>query len=648
MTDDAELLQDYVRNQSQTAFAELVSRHAGLVHATAVRLVRDAELARDVAQSVFIQLAVKARTIREGHALAGWLYRVTLCAAANVVRSEQRRRLREKEAMDQAELQSEARQTWQTLVPLLDESLGRLGRQDQEVLILRFLEGRSCRDVGEALALSEDAAQKRVTRALEKLRVLFAQGGVTVSSALLVAALEAGAAQAAPASLATAWAGSALACATGTGGGGLWPSLFEILLMTKTKAAILATAGVALVSTPFLMQRQEISRLREQVAVLQKADQAAASGATSTVLPAGLAGKAVPLLDWRQVESTDYQRYIANLRSIGCPEETIRDIIRADVHQLFEQKKKEYRKGAPKWNYWTSPQDFIRGSGRAMWMKLAEFDAQRDAVLRTLGVEPDQRKRVAKELNAFDLMLDFLQDDKKRAGILRLRAELDDRLQMRGLNSLDARGIERLQRELEENIRATLTPEEAFQYDLRMSSTALGLVHRLTAFEPTEQEFVSIFKLQKAFDDEFSENLSYGSGTEKARAQEAERELQSKIREMLGEERYADYTFARENTGFQEIHGIVKAAGLGAREAKRIYALREAAEQSASETRNSPNLGAEERDAALARLGKDMESSVRTLLGEAGLERLKEYGTDHAIAELSRLRVRPTPSAQAP
>jgi len=648
MTDDAELLQDYVRNQSQTAFAELVSRHAGLVHATALRLVRDGELARDVAQSVFIQMAVKARTIREGHALAGWLYRVTLCTAANVVRSEQRRRVREKEAVDQAELHSEAHQTWRTLVPLLDESLGRLGRQDQEVLILRFLEGRSCREVGEALALSEDAAQKRVSRALERLRVLFAQSGVTVSSALLVAAFEAGAAQAAPASLASAWAGSALACATGTGGAGLWPSLFEILLMTKTKAAILATAGVALVTTPFLMQRQEISRLREQVAVLQKADQAVAGGPTKTVSQAGPAGKAVTLLDWRQVESTDYQRYIANLRAIGCPEETIRDIIRADVHQLFDQKKKEYRKGAPKWNYWTSPQDFIRGPGRAMWVKLAELDTQRDAVLRTLGVEPDQRKRVAKELNALDLMLDFLQDDKKHAGILRLRAELDDRLQMRGLNSLDARGIQRLQRELEENIRATLTPEEAFQYDLRMSSTALSLVHGLTPFEPTEQEFVSMFKLQKAFDDEFSENLLYGSDVEKARAQEAQRELQNKMREALGEERYADYTLARENTDFQEIHRIVKAAGLGAREAKQIYALRESAEQSARETGNVPNLSAEERDAALARLRKGMESSVRTLLGEAGLERLKDYGTDNAIAELSKVQLRPTPSTRAP
>src|SRR5437879_11925524 len=41
---------------------------------------------------------------------------------------------------------------------------------------------------------------------------------------------------------------------------------------------------------------------------------------------------------WRSVESDDYPTYVANLRDIGCPEQTIRDIIIADVNLLYSRR----------------------------------------------------------------------------------------------------------------------------------------------------------------------------------------------------------------------------------------------------------------------------------------------------------------------
>ena len=68
-----------------------------------------------------------------------------------------------------------------------------------------------------------------------------------------------------------------------------------------------------------------------------------------------------PNFGWQTVESADYREYIANLRAVGCPEETIRDIIRADVKKLYEQKRKEVRRAAPRFEYWKGD-DFLRGA----------------------------------------------------------------------------------------------------------------------------------------------------------------------------------------------------------------------------------------------------------------------------------------------
>src|SRR5688572_4956748 len=110
---DRELLHEYVERRSEQAFAELVARHINLVYATALRRVRDSHLAEDVAQSVFILLARKAGSIREGEALAGWLYRATCFIAASAVRAERRRRDREAEAMKRVELHSSSLATWE-------------------------------------------------------------------------------------------------------------------------------------------------------------------------------------------------------------------------------------------------------------------------------------------------------------------------------------------------------------------------------------------------------------------------------------------------------------------------------------------------------------------------------------------------------
>jgi RNA polymerase sigma factor (sigma-70 family) len=238
--DDAKLMREFVENRSETAFAELVARHINLVYSTAVRMVQDPALATDVAQLVFIQLARKAPIIRSGQALPGWLYRVTRCQAANALRDDHTRRQRETEAMNVIQTEAGSSQAWESIAPHLEEAMNTLSTADQNAVVLRFFQDRSWREVAGALALREDAAQKRVRRALAKLRSYFVRRGIVISAALLASVLAANAVSAAPAGLAASIATASLAGAAGSTSFTLASLLTKTMLMKKNTLIALA------------------------------------------------------------------------------------------------------------------------------------------------------------------------------------------------------------------------------------------------------------------------------------------------------------------------------------------------------------------------------------------------------------------------
>ncbi|HEX9046805.1 MAG TPA: sigma-70 family RNA polymerase sigma factor [Verrucomicrobiae bacterium] len=203
-SDDMVLVQAYAAEQSEAAFATLVSRHVGLVHSAALRQLRDEHLAQDVTQAVFVLLARKAGSLSPETVVSGWLYRATLFACADVRRREMRRQQREQEALMEASIESQTsdhQTVWNTLAPVLEEAMTRLRDRDRDALVLRFFENKSMKEIAATLGLEERTAQKRVQRALEKLRGSFARRGITFSAALISSAIAANSVNAAPASV---------------------------------------------------------------------------------------------------------------------------------------------------------------------------------------------------------------------------------------------------------------------------------------------------------------------------------------------------------------------------------------------------------------------------------------------------------------
>jgi RNA polymerase sigma factor (sigma-70 family) len=262
---DAELLQRYSASRCDAAFTELVKRYVDLVYSAALRQVGgDAHLAKDVVQAVFIDLARKAPSLSGRTLLAGWLYTSTCYAAAKTVRSETRWHTREQKAniMQQLSSDSAAEPAWEQLRPVLDAVMHQLEDRDRNAVLLRFFEGRSMAEVGARLGLSEDAARKRVGRALDKLRQFLARQGVTSTAAVLAPLLSGYAVTAAPVGLAASVAAAALASTATSTGTGL--AFLKIMTMTKLKIAVVSALVIAGATTPLILQHQTQVQLRRE------------------------------------------------------------------------------------------------------------------------------------------------------------------------------------------------------------------------------------------------------------------------------------------------------------------------------------------------------------------------------------------------
>jgi uncharacterized protein (TIGR03435 family) len=247
--DDMALVREFATQHSEAAFETLVARHVNLVYSAALRQTGCAHLAEEVTQAVFIILARKAGRLRAETLLTGWLFQTTRYAAAAERRARARRQRYEKEAqLESTTSDPQDDPAWPQLAPLLDEALAGLGETDRRAVLLRYFEGRSLAEVGASLALNEDAARKRVSRGLDKLRKYFVTRGVKLTVPALAVALSAHSVNAAPVGLAGSISTVALGQGAAAGGSTLTlvKGALKIMAWTKAKLAVGVAVGVLL------------------------------------------------------------------------------------------------------------------------------------------------------------------------------------------------------------------------------------------------------------------------------------------------------------------------------------------------------------------------------------------------------------------
>ena len=328
--------------------------------------------------------------------------------------------------------------------------------------------------------------------------------------------------------------------------------------------------------------------------------------------------------NWASLESTNYYTYIANLRNFGCPEETIKDIILTDIAKVYARKRSEVKRRGQPYRYW-SPVDANTAMDPKLQRQLTELDReQRNLVRSLLGV--DMQVELAKYWEEeFDpAAYDFLPAE-KREQIFSLKAkyeELENEIYLRAQGIMldqDEEALRQIEQQRQVELATILTPQELEEYELRNSHISENLRNQLAGFEPTEEEFRRLFRLQKEFEDQLTRGLPNASDEVqaeiRARAQEeGQRALQDEMQNVLGKERFAQWQQSQD-PDYKALVQIADRYNLPGDTSQKIYNYKVQAEQQKQRVEVDPNLTEEQRQRARDAIAQETEDWVKKAMG---------------------------------
>ncbi len=335
--------------------------------------------------------------------------------------------------------------------------------------------------------------------------------------------------------------------------------------------------------------------------------------------------------DWRSVESSDYRAYISNLRKIGCPEETVRDIIIADVDKLFAARLRAISSRASHdQKYWQpSRQEISEEAVRLAEKQRRDLEKEKRVLIKELlGADlVAERKKTTAEENMLEERLHFLPAE-KREQLARALDKFSEReaaiLERRAdgtgvLNAQDNADLKKIREERETELTSLLTPEEKKLFDYWTSNAGISARHVLSGLEnPTEQEFQAIYNLQKQFEEKSGRMESDGT-TPPDSWQQAHDELQKKVKEALGQERYAEYERGQD-MDYRNVRDALQHFQLSPELAAKFYDIKKTTVQEVNRIFSDPQLSETQKEAASNELRKQAGRTIRDLLGASAFE----------------------------
>jgi hypothetical protein len=256
-------------------------------------------------------------------------------------------------------------------------------------------------------------------------------------------------------------------------------------------------------------------------------------------------GRAEPF-NWRTVESDDYRQYVANLRAIGCPEKTIRDIIMADVTELFRERARQ--SPGNRFEYW-KPGLLGNAFDEKRVAQQQQQAQERQEILKSLlgdsysGTTDPSGGQI---LSPMEQMMGDILSPEQQTAMRTLEVKYAGQMLKVAQSGVgeDSDAMRKVMTDKEAEMLTVLTPEEKFEYELRLSQPAILLRMSMGEFEPTEEEFRQMFLAAQKCSDKFGfgvltrlGNAGPGDG--------AATETLDAIRSALGEQRFQEFQTQR-------------------------------------------------------------------------------------------------------
>ncbi len=336
------------------------------------------------------------------------------------------------------------------------------------------------------------------------------------------------------------------------------------------------------------------------------------------------------------------RKFVGNLRAVGCPEETIKDLVLAELNGSVSKQQRAIWGERPNQDYWkpyqrkSDPEERKKNRDRSKQMQALNKE-KTALIVELFGVDVEKQRRKEEGFDTDNLgwnpggNLAFLPEAKREA-VQKYLEDFNEKEQdfyastMGGWDA-DARARQKkLQQEKLDGLAQFLTPDELREYKLRNSQTAQQISSDLHGVDLTRAQYESLFDIREKYGDSI---YNYGdAGNDQATIKQIEqnkKDMQAEIAAALGTDKSAELDRAQDYQ-YQQLASLARHNDLPAETAPKIYDFKQAAEQAVAELRANSNLTAEQRQAELAQIRAETETAVKGALGDKLYKRYMSNG----------------------
>ncbi|SFC59413.1 RNA polymerase sigma-70 factor, ECF subfamily [Flagellimonas taeanensis] len=175
---DEELVEQIVASNDPLLFEKLYDRYAKMVYNKCYGFAKSDDEAEDLTQDVFLQLFIKLRTFKGKSKFSTWLYSFTYNFCVNYVNRNKQRKMRDLSVqVEETEYKLTEDVPDESLYEMkadrLKKALELITAEDKSILLLKYQDGASIKDMVELMDIGESAVKMRLKRAKERLLEIY-------------------------------------------------------------------------------------------------------------------------------------------------------------------------------------------------------------------------------------------------------------------------------------------------------------------------------------------------------------------------------------------------------------------------------------------------------------------------------------------